>query len=316
MSTVSDEDHVCETPAEEPEAPPLCSLGIDESPPPSFMQSSHSSMPSFFESFSANMPAQQSANDLSVDEGANTFFWSDLNSNIPSDEQESINLHENLETYTGYNGTELWADLYQACQTHKLGFHNNFGKTVSSEPELFESRLLCGLVSGLHLATNLHIARYYHPPSKRKGTVVWAPNLAYFRRQMDDHPERLQNLGMGFLLLLRSVHRAAPLLKSFDFGESDPTGDGKPADRINTRDSAMKGPGAAVHRLLEAAGREEHAGGFRGFDESAVFRGAPTPTIENSPEALFKGAFLNTSALLDCVSCQKCRLHAKVELRF
>lgn len=35
----------------------------------------------------------------------------------------------------------------------------------------------------MHAATNTHIARYYHAPSKRKNRTSWEPNLDYFSRQ-------------------------------------------------------------------------------------------------------------------------------------
>ena len=44
----------------------------------------------------------------------------------------------------------------------------------------------------MHAATNTHVARYYHAPSKRKGRVEWEPNLDYFQRQFNGHPERLK----------------------------------------------------------------------------------------------------------------------------
>ena len=43
----------------------------------------------------------------------------------------------------------------------------------------------------MHAATNIHVARFYHPPSKRKNTTSYTPNLDYFRRQVDSHPEHL-----------------------------------------------------------------------------------------------------------------------------
>jgi len=36
--------------------------------------------------------------------------------------------------------------------------------------------VLYRLLSGMHAATNVHIARYYHAPSKRKGREEQEPN--------------------------------------------------------------------------------------------------------------------------------------------
>ena len=48
----------------------------------------------------------------------------------------------------------------------------------------YEERVLYRLLSGMHAATNTHIARYYHAPSKRKNRTVWEPNLDYYKRQV------------------------------------------------------------------------------------------------------------------------------------
>ena len=40
-----------------------------------------------------------------------------------------------------------------------------------------EERVLYRLLSGMHAATNVHIARYYHAPSKRKGREEHEPIL-------------------------------------------------------------------------------------------------------------------------------------------
>ena len=64
----------------------------------------------------------------------------------------------------------------------------------------------------MHAATNTHVARFYHPPSKRKNRTTWEPDLDYFHRQFDARPERLKNLHFAFVVLLRAVRRASPFL--------------------------------------------------------------------------------------------------------
>ena len=44
--------------------------------------------------------------------------------------------------------------------------------------------MLYRLLSGLHAATNTHVARFFHAPSKRHGRSAWEPDLAYFARQV------------------------------------------------------------------------------------------------------------------------------------
>ena len=45
------------------------------------------------------------------------------------------------------------------------------------ERTCYEERVLYRLLSGMHAATNTHIARHYHAPSKRFNRTEWEPNL-------------------------------------------------------------------------------------------------------------------------------------------
>eukprot|EP00967_Tisochrysis_lutea_P000722 scaffold910_cov30-Tisochrysis_lutea.AAC.4 len=57
----------------------------------------------------------------------------------------------------------------------------------------------------------------YHAPSKSKGRETWEPNLAYFARQFDGHPERVKNLHFAFVVLLRALSRASPHLEAYPY---------------------------------------------------------------------------------------------------
>jgi hypothetical protein len=57
----------------------------------------------------------------------------------------------------------------------------------------------------------------YHAPSKSKGRENWEPNLDYFSRQFDGHPERLKNLHFAFVVLLRALARASPHLAVYPY---------------------------------------------------------------------------------------------------
>ena len=46
----------------------------------------------------------------------------------------------------------------------------------------------------MHAATNTHVARFYHAPSRRKNRTEWEPDVAYFTRQFRGYPERLRNM--------------------------------------------------------------------------------------------------------------------------
>ena len=227
------DEPACESRAE-PSAPPLCSLGTDGggSADPfgggfggggfgggaaagfgEPMMSSAASDPVDHsitpEEDAAIAGLEAAAEDCSDD--TLPSFWLDMCSNIPTNASDYVNLQLNQESYTGYNGSHVWAAIYKENCLARLGGHE--------EGMCFEERVLYRLLSGMHAATNTHIARYYHPPSKRKNRTLWEPDLAYFRRQFDGHPERLKNLHFAFVVLLRAVRRAAPFLASYDYSD-------------------------------------------------------------------------------------------------
>ena len=103
----------------------------------------------------------------------------------------------------------------------------------------------------------------------------------------------------AFVVLLRAVRKGSPYLSAYPFA----SGDAKEDERT----------GILVRRLLESHILESCSGVFEAFDETLLFREkAAQPWW--SLKKQFKGVFHNISRVIDCVSCQKCRLHAKVTM--
>lgn len=63
---------------------------------------------------------------------------------------------------------------------------------------------------------NIHIASSYHPPKAGKRTA-WAPNPGRFSDLFAGHPDRLQNLHFAFVVTLRALRKASPLLYNYNF---------------------------------------------------------------------------------------------------
>ena len=57
---------------------------------------------------------------------------------------------------------------------------------------------------------------------------------------------------------------------------------------------------------------------FEAFDESLMFKDGSSASegvsVQANLKKTFKGVFQNISAVMDCISCQKCKLHGKVQL--
>jgi len=229
-------------------------------------------------------------------------FWEDMCSDIGIDSKmEYINLQLNPKRNTGYNGSHLWQAIYE---------ENCIKRAGSVENMCYEERVLYRLLSGMHAAINIQICYNYYPPEP--GTRDdWSPNPEKFVQLFKDFPERLKNLHFAYVVLLRALFKASPYLKEYpmDIGAED--------------DFKVK---KLVNLLIETNILKSCNHIFSAFDETLLFRednkatGNPFPkdlTIEGrliSLKQQFKGVFRNITKLLDCVSCQKCKLHAKLGL--
>jgi len=99
------------------------------------------------------------------------------------------------------------------------------------------------------------------------------------------------------VVLLRAVRKAAPFLSqySYETGEVD--------DTSSTQ--------ALVRRLLDSHVLSLCSKVFTAFDEQEMFRES---TEAKHLKRQFKSVFQNITDVINCVQCQKCRLHAKLHV--
>lgn len=208
---------------------------------------------------------------------------------------EDVNLIKNPERNTGYNGSHIWQAMYDE-NCFEVGSSMPRGRFASDASMCYEERVLYRLLSGWHASTSISIAKnYYAPGTKQKGG--WAPNLDRFMKDIGDHPERAKNLHFSFVVLLRAVRKAAPLLQSYAFH----TGDDK--EDMKTK--------MLMSRLLDSQLLSLCSPLFEAFDETRLFRSSSTEQ-RSQLKRQFKSVFRNITELVDCVQCQRCRLHAKL----
>ena len=235
-------------------------------------------------------------------------FWLDIctapenkdTRKIEEEEEEHssyVNLRLNPERWTGYNGSHVWKAIYE----------ENCLKGEKKEDGLcYEERVLYRLLSGMHASVNIHVALHANPPQSED--EEWLPDPARFAQLFENHPERLKNLHFSFVVMLRALRKATPALAKFptDLGQ-DTIEDEK------TRQLKMK--------LLDSPqvlGKscEEL---FNAFDEARLFNdvGVASEVLMNSggsDKMQFKDIFRNITEVIDCVACQKCRLHGKLQI--
>ena len=139
-------------------------------------------------------------------------FWLDMCSHIPAGtSHEYVNLILNPETWTGYNGSVVWSNIY-------ADFHASDLSKMT-----YEQRVLYRLLSGMHTSINIHISNAFYPPSKARGNNNYVPNPTRFMEQYATKPQYVRDLHFAFVVVLRALTKAAPILRhvSFDHGMLD-----------------------------------------------------------------------------------------------
>ena len=230
-----------------------------------------------------------------------------------------VDLTLNPERYTGYSGEaahRIWRTIYEencfrppndskkaiaAAKSQKPDFSAAFLQD-NLEGLCLEKRAFYRAISGLHSSITIHLCANYLMADKvvetpfSEPTEKWGPNIDEFESRFDPDktngqgPYWLRNLYFVYLLELRALAKAAPLLNMQSF--------------YTGADEEDKDTQIAVKELLNIVRSfPDH------FDESAMFNGGG----ENLKRE-FRDHFLNVSRVMDCVTCDKCRLWGKLQV--
>ncbi len=252
--------------------------------------------------------SEEACEDEAVEGRLPDTFWLDMCDPIQQgDGMKIVDLTLNPERNTGYNGTHIWEAIYEENCIDMDG--------TTDQPMCYEERFLYRLLSGLHASTTLSIAKNYYPPNKRKGRLTWEPNALYFYEQFGDHPEYIRNLDFSYLVLLRALKKAYPILNKYEIHTGN----------IVEDETAM----ILLRRLLDSSILKSCSDVFTAFDETLMFRQQEEDDTITDVESKFpkephakvitiqqnfKGVFHNISSILDCVQCQQCKLHGKMAM--
>ena len=118
--------------------------------------------------------------------------------------------------------------------------------------------------------------------------------LFRFKEKLGDHPERIENIFFVFVFLSRAVNKAAPILRNYDYvGDSSET-----LSILNDISSLLN-----TETIQQCSPTQS-------FDESLLFKDPEVSPFKNE----FKKNFRNISRIIDCVGCEKCRLHGKLQI--
>ncbi|RHY46090.1 hypothetical protein DYB30_003147, partial [Aphanomyces astaci] len=210
-----------------------------------------------------------------------------------------INLLENPERFTGYAGlsaARVWKAIYD---------ENCF---VSQELCL-EERVFYRLISGLQASISTHIALEF-----RVGNG-WGLNTDMFVERVGKFPDRLQNLYFTYLFVLRAVGRYRDVLLHYDFE----TGNAADDARASTILKSLFDVDNQAYNASCRAPSDSRAVLF-GFNETMLFSKSMVNNLFLHPVDVerqrrqFTQKFENISRIMDCVTCEKCRLWGKIQV--
>jgi ERO1-like protein alpha len=230
-----------------------------------------------------------------------------------------INLLENPERYTGYSGLQaerIWRAIYEEnCFTPP--------DEASVTGMCLEERVYYRLISGLQASINTHIALRYKFPSGR-----WDVNPALFVFRVGRHRDRLQNLYFTYLFVMRAIGRYSHELLQYDYATGNDAEDQRVRDILRVLlledQTAAASSSSSPSEAGAASCPTELTSVLSGFDESALFRVDSDAALSGDAfrdavqqkhelEVQFRAKFQNVSRIMDCVTCEKCRLWGKLQ---
>ena len=192
-----------------------------------------------------------------------------------------INLLKNPEGYTGYKGSHIWNAIFKEnCFTEKYS-------SLCVEDKIF-SNIFTGWLS----VTNFEIGCNF----RNRNTKAKYVNITYVTSKFLYQKDKIDNLFFLYSLILKAANKAVPFLLEYDYSSGN-----------NTEDKMTLS-------IIKEIFRHE----LKNFDEiEDTFKDAYVK-FENFiysnmiSELIIR--FRNISSIIDCVTCSKCRMHAKLEV--
>jgi len=190
-----------------------------------------------------------------------------------------VNLEKNPEAFTGYQGQHIWNAIYQ---------ENCFSRPF--DQMCLEEKIFYKIISGLHSNINLHLSKNYIEIDK---------NITYFNHSMMtdrllNYKDRVNNLFFLHAVLINSFYQAKATFAKFDIYT------GNKSEDAQTQKS--------LKELLDLDHiADQYSKGFSNSENIKKF-------LRSHKIDEIKMRFRNISSIIDCVSCQKCKLHGKLQI--
>lgn len=190
-----------------------------------------------------------------------------------------VDMTLNPPSFTAYRGGPVWDQIYKE---NCARLRNPLGEV--EEGECTEEDMFFRIVSGLHSNIAALSSEYYYKPNNSTTSTY---NIDFFREKLGDNSGWISNLYFSFCVLLRTVCEVAPVLQEC----SCETGDS--ADDLAAR--------ADLFYLLNHTFATCHPN----YTQQPLFNRRASDVVEQ---------FENITRILDCVECEKCRVHGKLKM--
>ncbi|KAG5504302.1 hypothetical protein JIQ42_06134 [Leishmania sp. Namibia] len=217
------------------------------------------------------------------------------------DGAEYVDLVSNPEGNTGYSGP-LAAQVWRAIYAENC---------LSSDKDeaCQEVSILKTLLSGLHMSINIHVCTSFYKdpeltsPQRNAGiynnlNISFYPNCEMYHRLVAPFPDFVGNLYILYQFTLRALAKSKP---SF-------------TNDVNIFNTGARGEATLTDLELHENIKELFNSPlicYRTFDESAFLESEKGRAL--IPQ--FTSVMLNVTRLMDCVTCEKCRIWGKLETK-
>jgi ERO1-like protein alpha len=190
-----------------------------------------------------------------------------------------VNLIKNPESYTGYQGQNIWNAIY-----HENCFSNKFDQLCTEEKVFYK------IISGFHSNINLHLSQNYFDIHRNISYL----NATMMTERVLDHKDRINNLFFLHSLLIKAIYKSKELIENYDIYTGNKNED------LNTKN--------IISNLLNNKTIENYYD--EGIEDSENYK----KFLRFHKVDQIKMRFRNISSIIDCVSCQKCKLHGKLQI--
>lgn len=198
-----------------------------------------------------------------------------------------VDLVENPERFTGYSGepaNKIWSSIYEENCFTNVEVNNPLANSDWNKCE--EKQMFYRIISGLHASISTHLAYDWF----NQKTNVWEPNFEIFHDRVGNHIERLGNMYFDYMLIYRAITKLNRYLKNLEFDSTEDAGE----------EGFIQNCIKNITRISPECPKN--------FDR-ILFASNSKPHIVDEMRKRFR----NITSIMDCVSCERCRLWGKVQ---